>query len=513
LTGRITPRRKLEDIAADTRAIVPTCGAVLLSLFALGFLFWHDAIGAVDVWIVSPTFNHCFLIIPLCFFLIWTRRNQIADLEPRPDYRALIFIVPLTVAWLVLSIMSVLELEQFLVLTIVQCMIFGMLGGEYYRRLLGPFLYLYFLVPSGAILIPALQAFTAKFAVAGLHVLGIPVFSNGAIIDIPAGTFAVAEACAGLRFLIASVAFGVFFSFLTYRSFARRAIFIALSIVIPVIANGFRALGLIAAAQWVGSANAVMADHLIYGWVFFSAVLVLLIFVGQRFSDEEVRSPARLRHAKAVVRLPNKAVVAIFGLSLVLAALGPALQAALRPAAKGTELTALPPVNPPWMRDLAGRQTWTPLVTGAAQAFQDRWQADGLYFDRYVAVYGLPGQDRALARSSNRDADEKVWTFNSAKMTALAFDGRSIPVRASTWYHGPLKRVVWSYFEIGGQASQGGIGAKMGQLKAYFAKTPCRSAYIAVSATGDTSDAQAVAFLDANRPLMVNLCRLKDPIR
>lgn len=513
MTGRITPRRKLEDITADARVILPAISAVLLSLFALAFLFWRDAIGAIDVWIVSPTFNHCFLIIPLCFFLVWTRRNQIADLEPLPDYRALIPIVPLTVAWLVLSIMSVLELEQFLVLTIVQCMIFGMLGGEYYRRLLGPFLYLYFLVPSGAILIPALQTFTAKFAVGGLHVFGIPVFSNGAIIDIPAGTFAVAEACAGLRFLIASVAFGVFFSFLTYRSFARRAIFIALSIIVPIIANGFRALGLIAAAQWVGSANAVMADHLIYGWVFFSAVLVLLIFVGQRFSDEEVRSPAPLSHAKAVLRLPNTAVVAIFGLSLILAALGPALQVALRPAATGTELTSLAPVNPPWARDMPRLRTWTPLVTGAAQAFQDRWQANGLHFDRYVALYGLPGQDRALARSSNRDADEKVWTFNSAKITALDFDGRSIPVRVSTWYHGPLKRIVWSYFEIGGQTSQGGIGAKMGQLKAYFAKTPCRSAYIAVSATGDASDAQAAAFLAANRPLLANLCWVRGPIR
>jgi exosortase len=77
------------------------------------------------------------------------------------------------------------------------------------------------LVPSGAFLVPALQAFTAHFAVAGLHILSIPVYSTGALIEIPAGTFAVAEACAGLRFLIAAVAFGVFFAILTLGSVHR----------------------------------------------------------------------------------------------------------------------------------------------------------------------------------------------------------------------------------------------------------------------------------------------------
>ena len=45
-------------------------------------------------------------------------------------------------------------------------------------------------------------------------------------------------------------AFGVFFASVTYRSIRRRALFVALSIVVPIIANGIRALALIAAAQW-----------------------------------------------------------------------------------------------------------------------------------------------------------------------------------------------------------------------------------------------------------------------
>ena len=34
-------------------------------LAALSIVFWHEAAGAVRVWSASPTFNHCFLILPL----------------------------------------------------------------------------------------------------------------------------------------------------------------------------------------------------------------------------------------------------------------------------------------------------------------------------------------------------------------------------------------------------------------------------------------------------------------
>ena len=67
---------------------------------------------------------------------------------------------------------------------------------------------------------------------------------------------------------------------------ARRIAFIAASIIIPIIANGFRALGIVVLGQVLGSAEAAAADHLIYGWIFFSAVMLILIAVGQVFRDE-----------------------------------------------------------------------------------------------------------------------------------------------------------------------------------------------------------------------------------
>ena len=81
------------------------------------------------------------------------------------------------------------------------------------------------------------------------------------MIEIPEGPFEIAEACAGLRFLIASIVFGCFFAVVMYRSYWRRTLFISMSIFVPIFANGLRALGIIVLAHIEGSASAVAADH------------------------------------------------------------------------------------------------------------------------------------------------------------------------------------------------------------------------------------------------------------
>jgi len=50
--------------------------------------------------------------------------------------------------------------------------------------LLLPLLYLYFLVPVGYELVPWLQGVTAWFAIEGLKLCGIPVYSDGLLIEV-----------------------------------------------------------------------------------------------------------------------------------------------------------------------------------------------------------------------------------------------------------------------------------------------------------------------------------------
>ena len=184
------------------------------------------------------------------------------------------------------------EANQFAALGFLELLFLAVLGWRIYRALATPLLYLLFLVPFGSFLTPALQDFTARFIAIGLDVLGIPHFADAVTMEIPQGTYYVAEACAGLRFLIGSAAFGVLYTCLLYRSPARRAGFILAALLAPILANGLRGLGIVVLGYLLGSAQATATDHLLYGWLFFSLVIVLLTLASLPWREDHAQAAA-----------------------------------------------------------------------------------------------------------------------------------------------------------------------------------------------------------------------------
>ena len=221
--------------------------AVLASLVAglvvLGVLFHVEAAAAVRVWLTSTAYSHGFFVLPIALWLAWERRFELARAPVAPAPWAVLLAVPLGVAWFAAERLGLMEGRQLIAVGLVDLLFLAVLGWRLAWAFSAPLLYLFFLVPFGAFFVPALQDVTTWFIVTGLDLLGIPNFTDGYTIDTPAGSFYVAEACAGLRFLIASIAFGVLYACLIYRSVRRRAAFMVASVVIPIIANGLRAPG------------------------------------------------------------------------------------------------------------------------------------------------------------------------------------------------------------------------------------------------------------------------------
>ena len=343
------------------RAAAP---ALLLGLALLGLLFRAEAAAAVSVWDSSTAYNHCILVLPIAAWLAFERRAGLPGLPVRPLPAAALLALPLGAVWLLSERLGIMEGRQFAALGCAELLVLTVLGWRLVRALAAPLAYLVFLVPFGAFLTGPLQGFTAGFVVWGLGVLGIPNYSDGYTIEIPEGVFFVAEACAGLRFLIAAVAFGVLYAFTMYRSPLRRVLFVAASTVVPVLANGVRALGIVAAGHWIGSAQAAAADHLIYGWLFFSLVIALLIVAGLPFRQDG-RGPANsvmadgapgdARRPPAMLRLASPAL-----LLAALASAGPLLAgtldraAASRPAIAAAVLPGCVPEGVPTPADVIG---------------------------------------------------------------------------------------------------------------------------------------------------------------
>jgi exosortase A len=325
-----------------TTAMRDGLAAIGLGLLLLGLLFHQEFSAAVRVWIQSTAYNHYFLIIPLVAYLIWDRRAVLNGAVPQPSVTPALLAVPVGAAWLFADRVGIMEGRQLMAVTLIQILFLVLLGWRLYRALLGPLLYLYFLVPFGAFVTPALQDFTAAFTTHGLNLLGIPNFNDGYSIEIPQGTFYIAQACAGLRFLIAALAFGCLYALLMYRSPWRRGLFILGSIITPIAANGFRALGIVTLGYLLGSAKAAATDHVLYGWLFFSIVILLLVIFGLPFREDD--KPAAPLLADATIRNHHSRLPALAAV-LLLGTLGPLIAFALDRAAAATVPPApqLPP--------------------------------------------------------------------------------------------------------------------------------------------------------------------------
>ncbi|MEO7915708.1 MAG: exosortase A, partial [Novosphingobium sp.] len=248
-------------------------------------LFATDWAAMAGQWWNSSTYTHVLLVPAILGWLVWQRWPQLQLLHPQPWWPGLALLVWALLFW-VLGAFSGLDLARQLgAVAVLVAVTLAMLGPKAGAALAFPLFYMIFLVPMGDELIAPLQLITAHITIALVHLTHIPALIDGVFINTPAGLFEVAEACSGVKFLIAMVAFGVLVCGVCFATRPRRAAFMGLAIALPILANGVRAWGTIFIAQYKGAEAATGIDHVIYGWFFFAFVISLLIAMGWRFFD------------------------------------------------------------------------------------------------------------------------------------------------------------------------------------------------------------------------------------
>ena len=470
-----------------------------------GLVFHSDISSAVRVWIASTAYNHCFLILPLIGFLLWERRAVIASVSPHTSFWPLLLMPVFSAVWLIAAILDIQEGRHLAIVAMFEVVLLVTLGPYLFWLLLAPVIFLFFLAPSGAFLVPSLQKITADISVAGLHLLRIPVFSDGFMIEIPEGTFEVAEACAVLRFLIASIVFGCFFAVVMYRSFIRRAVFIILSVVVPIAANGLRALGIVVLAHLEGNAAAVEADHILYGWLFFTLVIIILIAIGMTFAQKiDRRVPAR---SVGWSKSPSWRFATAVPVAVLLAVAGPAYAARLGALYPRYPLPLLqtPAVAAPWRPVVDAGADWRPAIDGADREFLEGFQEPGSgLVVRYLAFYRLQAIGNLLTRTGNRVADGARWQITGYGHAKTSLGREPAMVASTEIVSGQQHRLVWSFYVVDGKIAAGLMEAKLLQARAVLFERKPVAAFVAISASMDNpkdpAERQLASFLAASQP-------------
>jgi len=266
------------------RATLITCIALFLGMLAL---FWPTVEGMVYIWYNRETYTHGFLILPISLWLIWQKRHHLAAFTPQPSPGLLVFVCGGLLVWVLARLTGVLVVEQAAFIGVLISALASLLGWQVAKFLAFPLLFLFFAVPMGEDLVPPMMEFTATFTVEALKLTGIPVYRDGLWFSLPSGNWSVVEACSGVRYLIASVTLGVMYAYITYHTLWKRLLFIALSAIVPVLANGVRAYIIVMIGHLSEMKYATGVDHLIYGWVFFGIVMFILFWIGSRWQEDQ----------------------------------------------------------------------------------------------------------------------------------------------------------------------------------------------------------------------------------
>src|SRR3546814_1770554 len=110
------------------------------------------------------------------------------------------------------------------------------------------------------------------------------------------------------------IAYGTLVANVCYVSWSRRAAFMVMALVVPVLANGLRAFGTIYAAHITSVEPATGYDHIVYGWIFFGLVMAAVLAIGWKWFDRDPRArwfdpAAQIGRAHVRTPVPNAHLV------------------------------------------------------------------------------------------------------------------------------------------------------------------------------------------------------------
>lgn len=276
----------------STRIAAPSAhgpsAAVLFALVAgVLYTYWNLAGALVAHWAADQNYSHGFLILPLAAFFAWKRRGALAALSPKPTWWGLVLVA----GSLGLCAAGVAAAELFVARASFVGVVAGSLlflyGRAHLRVLAFPVGLLLMTIPPPEILFNhvalPLQLFASRVGELVLRTSGVPVLRDGNVLELVGMRLEVAEACSGIRSIVALLAFALVIGELG-GSMRQRWTLAASTLPIAIVANAGRvAFAGLAAHQW-GPATAEGLLHATSGLVVFGLAVAALMLVERAMS-------------------------------------------------------------------------------------------------------------------------------------------------------------------------------------------------------------------------------------
>jgi exosortase len=245
-------------------------------------LQYADFIRSVSsVWLSVPEFSFGVLIPGIVTYLVWIRRNDLIN-AATGIWPAGAAVVLAGCALRVLAVLSGTLVLSGIALAISLAGIVGFVWGSRSMRIAAvPFSLLTLMIPLPSYVLETLtwhlQVMASTLSGAGLSLLGIPVYQDGNLLNLPNYVLEVEQACSGSRSIFALIAMALVLAFTFERKWLVRASLVVAAPLLAIAANVVRIVGTGLLAFHFGAAAANESLHAAWGvMVFVMAVMGLL---------------------------------------------------------------------------------------------------------------------------------------------------------------------------------------------------------------------------------------------
>jgi exosortase A len=474
-----------------TTAIVAT----LLVLTVTLIINWDTTRALLELWWTGDAYSHGLLVLPLVLYVVWRQRDAMARLTPSPRPLGLLAVAGVAVLWLLSNVMDIDAGRQLAWVLMLGAVVWTLLGTRLLRELAFPLAFMLLTISAWDFLAPPLQEATATLTAKSVELLGIPVFRDNQYLSIPSGQFRIAEQCAGLRYLLASLAVGSLYAYTQLRGLGPRILFVLVAAVSGLLANVARVTIVIVAGHLTDMQHSLVRDHGNLGWVVFAVLLVPLFWFGHWLGKRTATGRADTAGGGDTPpgrSASNRRVLALAAVALLIISLPPAGAYAVKSTGQAdVHVTLAPPLPPPgWSGPDPADGPWTPVYLGADASLLARYTRGSETVFAYLAHYRRERQGAELIYYANNVYDRRRWRPLRSDETQTTLYGEERIVRETEIQSVETGDIVlvWHWYQVGDRVTADRNLAKL--LRLYDLLVKRSGSWVVVVATESHRDVE-----------------------
>ena len=428
-------------------------------------------------------YAHGYLVLAISSYLIFSNRKQLQKTVPCPSYVVLPLVLFSALGWLVSVLVGVEMLESVGLLLVILTVVWAVTGHQAMRLLAFPILFIAFAIPIWFPLSPLLQDLTADAVFWIARTIEVPAFRQENLIVVPAGIFSIEEACSGLRYLLAALTLGSLYAYLNYVTLPARVAVVLITAAAAILANILRVFIVVYVGYKTEMQHPWVEDHLMLGWYLFGGLMAIMLFLDVRFyrhgsaDEESVATPTNDKQC-------NKSrhhYLAIALLCSLILLTGPAViylqDNQLSVPVSNIQVT-MPDGADGWSGPMVSANDWAPVYKGSIDQKMDyRKRSDAVTL--YIAYYPRQRQGEEVINVRNQITDNKKWRLKYTRARDRQLSGYNIKEQLIANERSE-QRLIWYWYNIGGQVTTNKYEAKVLQLAALLKQRP-QSYVVAVS--------------------------------